>query len=196
MAGFRADFDIVGLGFSLGSIAILFYFGLMFPAFFQTYWVAFGFWIVGFFGSYFLGIIQPSKLMTFNKILGIAVMTGLLILIDFGIQTVFAVAVQGTTMDMIATKALSFSVGVSEELFFGIFALGILINWMGLHPFLAILISAVGHTFYHVPNWGANPFLLCMWFLTFLVMRSLYVYVFPKAGMLLGWHGIFNFGVA
>jgi len=194
MPRFIADFDIAGVGLSVTAVAILFFFGLQQPNLFKELWVAFGFWFVGFFGSYFLGIVHRTRIFTLAKLLSIGIMTGILIIIDLSIQYAFEIAVQGSVA-ILSAKLMSFAIGVSEELFFGIFLLGILINWLQLNPALAILISAGSHTFYHIPNWGSNPIILTIFFIGFLISRSIYVYIFPKAGMLLGWHGILNFGV-
>jgi hypothetical protein len=189
---FEAEFDRVGLSLSLGSILILLYFGLTNPAFISDYWVAFAFWLTGFTGS-ILFFTRRTMALNLDKIVMIAVMASLTMLAFAGINVAYAMlAGQQIFIDLAFT---SFAFGVAEELFFGVFLLGTLINWVGLNPVLAILISSGVHSFYHVPTWGQNPMLLMLFFTCFVVARSLYVFVYPKVGFLVGAHGFWNLGV-
>ena len=177
---------------SIASILILLYFGLSNPAFISDYWVAFAFLFVGFSGS-IMFFTKRTTLLTFNKLFMIGVFTGLTLMSFAGINYAFALAQQ---QDIMITERLSsFAVGVAEELFFGIFLLGFLINWLRFNPVFAIIISSGIHSVYHVPAWGSDAPLLMLFFMCFVVARSLYVFVFPKVGMLLGAHGLWNLGV-
>jgi len=190
---FQAQFDRIALMLSLAFIMILFYFGLAIPNFVKDYWVAFGFWIVGFFGSILTGITKRTVALSLSNVIVTGGMIGLLILVFAGLNIVYG-TVQAQEI-MFGQKLLSFAVGIAEELFFGIFCLGFVINWLRFPSVLAIFVVSGGHALYHVPNWGANPPLLMLFFTCFVMARSLYVFVFPKAGMLLGSHGVWNLGV-
>jgi len=176
---FKAQFDFLGLGLSFLAICILFYYGLVY-GFIQELWVAFGFWFVGFFGSYFLVVTQRSRMFNLYTLITTSLMAGVLIAIDLGLQYAFAIATR-SSIDF-GAKLMSMGIGISEELFFGIFALGFLINWLHFPSPVAIIISSASHSWYHAPQWGTNPILLTTFFVGFLVTRSIYVYLFPKVG--------------
>ena len=190
---FTAEFDRAGLVLSIASILILLYYGLAMPQFTYDFWVAFAFWAIGFFGSLYMGLTKRSASITLQSIFTTTVMIGVIIIVFAGINTAYGIATQADVL--IADKLLSFAIGVSEELFFGVFLLAILINWIGIPPLLAILLSAGSHAWYHVPNWGSNPLLLMVFVLSFTVARFIYVFVAPKVSVLLGAHGIWNFAV-
>jgi len=189
---FHPEFDVVAVMLSVVSLLILLYFGIAIPSFSQNLWVAYAFWIAGFIGANSLGLVQRSQALTFEKIFGIATFAGIIILAFFGINFAYAHLPQNV---MFADKFISFAVGISEELFFGVFVLGLLINYVGLEPILAIFLSAGVHSFYHVPNWGYNPSLLILFFFCFFVARSVYVFAYPKVGVILAAHGVWNFGI-
>jgi len=189
---FHPEFGRTGLSLSIASILILLYFGLSNPAFISDYWVAFAFWFVGFSGS-IMFFTKRTTLLTFNKLFQIGVFTSITLLAFSGVNYAFALAQK---QEIVITAHLSsFAIGISEELFFGVFLLGFLINWLRFNPVFAILISSGVHSVYHVPAWGNNPMLLMLFFTCFVFARSLYVFVYPKVGVLLGAHGLWNLGL-
>jgi membrane protease YdiL (CAAX protease family) len=191
---FQGEFDRVALALSLAAIMILLYFGLANPGFFQDYWVAFAFWIVGFFGSLLLGFTKRTAQLSFNNLVMIGVMTGALLGIFLVLNIVYGI--NQPQEIQLSSKFLSLAIGISEELFFGVFIIGFLINWLGFPAVIAILVSAGSHSLYHIPNWGANPQMLMLFFACFAIARSVYVFIFRKVGMLLAAHGIWNWGVS
>jgi hypothetical protein len=185
---FKAEFDRVGLALSVASIIILFYMGIASPELAQQMWVAFGFWFVGFF--YALIFCKRAKLFSFGSLFLTLVMIGLLLGVLSTINFVYA------SLEVVITgNVLSFAVGVAEELFFGIFLLDLLINRVGANPVVAILLSSGSHALYHIPNWGSDSSLMLVFFISFTAMRTVYVFFYPKVGILLGAHGIWNFMV-
>jgi len=183
---FKAEFDRVGLALSVAAIIILFYVGIASPGLAEQLWVAFGFWAVGFF--YALVFFQKSKVFSFTSLFLILLMIGVLLGILSTINFVYA------SLDVEVTGSfLTFAVGVSEELFFGAFLLHLLIRFLDVHPAIAILVSSGAHALYHIPNWGADTNLLLVFFISFAAIRTTYVFFFPKLGILLGAHGIWNF---
>lgn len=189
---FQPEFDRVGVALAFAALLILLYFGLTVNTFVQDLWVAFAFWMAGFFGTVALGLARMSKNMNLKQLFTIFVGTGLILVCFFGISTAFGMVPQDI---FIAEKALGFGIGVSEELFFGVFILAILINYLGLDKIVSIVLSAGLHSAYHIPQWGINPLQLTLFFVSFLVARSIYVFVFPKVGVLLGAHGFWNVAV-
>jgi len=189
---FIATFDRIGLILSLTAILILLYVGLLTPGLARDLWVAYAFWMAGFFGSLLFGFTRRDKLR-FGTIVLVVIFIALILAAFFAINTAYSVALSGETM--VTERLLSFAVGVSEELFFGIFILGLLINWVGFNPVLAIVLSAAGHAAYHIPNWGGDPFLLSLFFISFMVARAVYVFAAPYVGVLVGAHGFWNLGV-
>jgi len=192
MTKFTPEFDRVGVALAFAALLILLYFGLTVNTFVQDLWVAFAFWMAGFFGTVALGLARLSKSLNIKQLFTIFVGTGLILVCFFGISTAYGMIPQDI---FIAEKALSFGIGVSEELFFGVFLLSILINYLGLDRIISIVLSAGLHSFYHIPQWGINPLQLSLFFICFFVARSVYVFVFPKVGVLLGAHGFWNVAV-
>jgi hypothetical protein len=182
---FTPEFDRVGLALAAASIVILLYMGIASPGLAQQLWVAFAFWGVGFF--YALVFCKKSKAFSFSSITLVLIVIGLLLAVLSTINFAYA------SMEFQLTgNLLSFAIGVAEELFFGIFLLGLLISFVGVHPVIAILISSGSHALYHIPNWGSDMKLLLMFFISFTAIRTVYVFFFPKVGVLLGAHGIWN----
>lgn len=192
---FIADFDRVGIALSISAILILFYFGLLNPQMFQTHWVAYTFWMTGFFGSISLGLVRRTKIFSLSALLNIGMWTGIIIIVWAGLNYSYATAIEASTT-LVSLKMESFAIGICEELFFGVFLLGILINWIGLHPILAIPLTALSHAVYHVPQWGVDFTLVALFTIVFIMARSMYVFCFPKVGALLGAHGFWNLGVS
>jgi hypothetical protein len=192
MNKFSPEFDRVGVALAFAALLILLYFGLTVNTFFQDLWVAFAFWMIGFFGTVTLGLARLSKSLNLRQLFTIFVGTGLILVCFFGISTAYGMIPQDI---FIAEKALGFGIGVSEELFFGVFLLSILINYLGLDRIISIVLSAGLHSAYHIPQWGINPLQLSLFFISFLVARSVYVFLFPKVGVLLGAHGFWNVAV-
>lgn len=189
---FQAEFDRAGLSLSIASILILLYFGLSNPSFVTDYWVAFAFWTIGFMFS-ILFFTRRTIVLSFGKLFRIGFFTGLTLISFAGLNYAYNIVAQQQIM--ITSALSSFATGISEELFFGVFLIGFLINWLQFNPALAIIISSGSHALYHVPQWGENPSLLMLFFMCFVIARSLYVFVFPKVGMILGAHGIWNLGM-
>jgi membrane protease YdiL (CAAX protease family) len=190
---FRPEFDRPAIALSLSAIIILFYFGLSEPSLYMDLWVAFGFWMVGFFGSYLL-FTAKSKAFTFQRLLEMGLMTGTSIGIMAVINYSYAILVQASTT-LVTLKLMNFAIGISEELFFGVFLLTALMR-IGFHPALAILGTSIIHSIYHIPNWGANMGLLLLFTISFIIIRTVFVYFYPKVGFLLGVHGFWNLGVS
>jgi hypothetical protein len=188
---FQPEFDVVGVGCSLAAILILLFYGLTTPEFAQDLWVAFAFWIIGFTAALGLGITKRGSAFSFLGLFKISLVAGLIIIIFEGVNFAYFTL---TPQELISGGQLvGFAIGVSEELFFGVFLLGILINYLQLHPIIAIIGSAAVHTFYHTPNWGMNPQLMMLFFSCFFIARTIYVFVFPKVGVILAAHGVWNF---
>jgi hypothetical protein len=179
---------------SLASILILLYFGILSPSLMRETWVAYAFWATGFFGSLGLGLVKRSKKLSLTTMVEITIFTGLILAAFLGVNTLYVVAVQGDVLSLTNDKIFQFAIGVSEELFFGVFLLGLLINWVQLPPALAVLLSAGVHTVYHIPSWGSEPHLMLLFFVAFTAARSIYVFVYPYAGIILGGHGFWNLG--
>ena len=187
------ELDMLGASAAILALLVLLYFGLASKSFSQTYWVAFAFWIVGFIGSYVLGFFKPSPRLSLNTLIGVFVGTGLIIAAFTGLNVAYA---QMKPQDLYLTdRLLSFSIGVCEELFFGIFLIGMLTTLIRLPNMVAIIASSGVHTVYHVPAWGTNPMTLSLFFVSFLIARAVYVYFMPKVGVLLAAHGLWNFAV-
>jgi hypothetical protein len=193
MGKFQPEFDRVGVALSFASLLILLYFGLTVTDFVQNLWVAYAFWTVGFFGTFALGFARRSQALTLNSMFAIFVGTGLILLCFFGISTVYGQLPHDVWL---ANKAVNFGIGVSEELFFGVFVLSLLINWLGVDRIIAILISAGVHSLYHVPSWGTDPLQISYFFIAFVAARTVYVFMFPKVGVLLAAHGGWNAAVS
>ena len=192
---FVAEFDRAAIFMSMAAILILLYFGLAYPTFTYDYWVAFAFWTIGFFGSLFLGITKRTTALSIPKLLTTAVFTAILLVIFIVINEVYAVAVEAQQV-LIAEKLVSAAIGISEELFFGVFLLGLLINLLSFPRFISILASSGVHTYYHVARGGFDPLLLWVFFMSFTLARTVYVYFWPRVSIILGAHGFWNFGVS
>ncbi len=190
---FHPEFDVIAVLLAVASLLILLFFGLSQPEFFKSYWVAFAFWLVGFPASMMMGLVQMEKALNIKRIMIIFLGAGFIILVFTGLNLGYA---QSQPQDLwLSDKLVSFSVGVCEELFFGVFLLGLLINFAHFHPLLAIGISAAAHSVYHVPNLGSDPKLLTLFFLGFFIARCVYVYLYQKVGVLALAHGAWNLWV-
>lgn len=188
---FQPQFDNVGMLLSVASIMILLYFGLAMPNLAKDLWVAFAFWMVGFGGSLGLGIVQRSKQFNLSIFISMIVAIGFILIVFTAMNYVYFSL--PTSQDVfLADRLLSFAIGVCEELFFGVFILGVLINWMGFHPVFAIVVSSGVHSIYHIPNWHSSLSLTFLFFMCFVVARFVYVYFLPKVAVLLGAHGFWN----
>lgn len=188
---FQPRLDFVGMAFSFAAILILLFFGLTSGSFAPDYWVAFAFWFIGFFGMVFM--VQRSKSFNIHNLFIIAVGTAAILVAFFGLSW----GVNQIPGDLLpASKLVNFAIGVSEELFFGVFCLTALINWMAAHPLVAIGATSIGHALYHIPTWGADPVQLAYFFTAFFIARTVYVYMAPYVGVLVGAHGIWNFIVS
>jgi membrane protease YdiL (CAAX protease family) len=188
MARFIAELDRISIIISVAALVILLYFGISNPEYFRAYWVAYAFWLTGFFGSITLGLTRRSKTLSLQSFISTAVITGLIITSFYLVNYGFAAL---APQDIIGSdKLIHFANGVAEELFFGIFLLGLLINWIGFPPLFAVIVSAGVHALYHVPNWGYNPTIM-LFFVCFTIARVIYL-LYPKAGILLGAHGLWN----
>ena len=192
MHRFQSDFDLVGLGLSVAAVLVLLYCGLSFENFARDYWVAYAFWVTGFFGSILLGFAKRSRYLKLKKFLFIILGIGVLVLAFSAFNFGFAQKPQ----DVWGEKAGSAAVGIAEELFFGVFLIGIAINWLHVNRIIVIIGSAAIHSAYHIPQWGINPTIEALFFVSFLFARALYVLVFPKVGMIVGAHGVWNFLVS
>lgn len=192
---FVANFDVVAIVISVAAIVVLLYYGITVPALASNMWVAYAFWFTGFFGSLFLGITKRTKWLTPKMLLEIVFFTAIILGVFMAVNMFYTTAIEGDILSSLPGKALAASIGVSEELFFGVFLIGLLVNWLRVPPAFAVIVSAGVHTAYHVPNWGANPTLLMLFFLSFAIMRTIYVFVCPYVSILLAGHGIWNFGV-
>jgi hypothetical protein len=193
MAKFLANFDIVGLTVGLAAILILLYFGVLRPSVLLETWAAYAFWAIGFFGSLGLGLVKRTKTLTLTRGVEILMFTGIILAVFLSINIAYT-GLQGDILSITSNKVFQFAIGVSEELFFGVFLLGILINWLNLQPALAVLASAAVHTVYHIPNWGAEPHLLLLFFVSFAVARAVYVFLYPYVGVIVSAHGFWNLG--
>jgi len=187
--------DLVGVALSIAAILILLWFGLARPDSVKELWVAWAFWTVGFFGCIGLGLVKLDKMLNFTRLFMIIAGGGAIVALYAGANFAYGAATGQLNEFAFAEPLLSFSVGVTEELFFGIFLLGVLITWLGFHPMFAITVSALVHAFYHVPNWGVSPTLL-LFFGCFMAARMVYVYAFSYVGTLLVAHGSWNFLLA
>jgi hypothetical protein len=185
---FRPEFDVVALAFAVAALLILLYNGLVAKSFVQTYWVAFAFWLVGVPGSFALRLVSPAKQLSLNTVMAVVLGSGLILAVFAGLNTAYANLGPGELW--LSDRFLSFSIGICEELFFGVFLL------LRLPSIVAIVASSAVHAGYHVPNWGASPMILALFFISFLVARCVYVYFFPKVGVLLAAHGLWNFVVS
>ena len=186
---FQPQLDVVGLALSFASILTLLYFGLTTGSFAPDYWVAFAFWFIGFFGMIY--IVKRNKNLNLGTMFKIGVGTGLILICFYAVSMGASFA---NPQDIwLSSKFISFAIGVSEELFFGVFILSALISWFGIHPLLAIGVTSGVHAVYHVPNLGAQPVMLAVFFTSFFLARTVYVYVAPYVGVLLGAHGFWNF---
>jgi hypothetical protein len=192
MAKFIADFDRVGIALSIASLLILLYFGLTVESFAKNYWVAYAFWIAGFLGSNLLGLTRRSVKVSLKSVLGIFIASAFIILIFTGVNFAYA-----HTQDVWNAERLgSVGVGIAEELFFGVFILGLLINWLNVPRLLAVLATAIGHACYHIPQWGFDPGVITVFFICFTIARAVYVFFLPKVGVLLLAHGGWNWLVS
>ena len=189
---FQSDFDLVGLGLSIAAGLLLLYFGLGFENFARDYWVAYAFWVTGFFGSIFLGFAKRSRSIKPKTLVGIFLGIGVIVLAFSGINFAYS----QKPLDVWSERVGSGAVGVSEELFFGVFLIGLLINWLHLNKLVVVVASAGVHSIYHIPTWGSNVAVLSLFFVSFLFARAMYVFLFPKVGMLVGAHGLWNFLVS
>lgn len=117
---------------------------------------------------------------------------GLVVLVFSGVNYAYAQLPQDVWSERLGTG----SVGIAEEIFFGVFLLGLLINWLGLNSILAIVLTAATHATYHYWIYGTNLTVMSLFFVCFVLARAIYVFVFPKVGLLLGAHGLWNFLVA
>ena len=187
---FQPEFDIVAVMISIAAGLLLLFFGLSDPELAKMLWVAYAFWGTGFFASLALGLIRHTTAFNFTKmVIGVAI-TGAIIMVYYGINTVY-VNVHGLQL-LESSKLLSFAIGVSEELFFGVFILGILINYAGLNRIIAVLASAAIHTGFHTIAWGLEPSLLWVFFTCFTISRAIYVLAFPRVSVILAAHGVWN----
>jgi hypothetical protein len=181
---FQPEFDKVAMILSVSAIVILLYFGLADPSLIKEYWVAFAFWFVGF--TYAMLFTKKARGLSLTSFLTIGIFAGLIMGMFAGISFVTA------KMEIVSSdQTLAFAIGISEELFFGVFLLCMLIR-IGFNPVVAILISSGSHTVYHVPKWGANIPQLWFFFACFTVMRSIFVFAYPKIGVILSAHGFWN----
>lgn len=189
---FVPEFDTVAVALSVASIVILLYYGLAIQGLATQIFVAFCFWMAGFF--YALMFCKHTKILSLATIFTTLVFVGIAIIGLYSINISFGLL---APQEVLASQKLfGFSIGVCEELFFGVFLLCVLINWLHLHPVISILISAGSHSWYHSVNWGTDPKLLLLFFFCFVFVRSLFVFAWQKIGLLLGAHGIWNFGVS
>lgn len=189
-------FDRAGVTLSIASLVILLYFGLSTPSFFKEYWVAYAFWMTGFTFSFFF-LARKGKTLTLPKLTSIAVFASIILL--FFTASNYAYGKLTGQQVIFADKMRSFAIGVSEELFFGVTFLVFLINftvWPFTNRIVAILTVSGVHSWYHVPNYGSNPYLLILFFVCFVFMRSVFVFLAPKVGVILTAHGFWNLGVS
>lgn len=187
---FIAEFDRVGLALWLGALLTLLYFGIGKPELYQEIWVAFAFLFVGFVGSYTLGLTKFSSKFKIENLFVMGVLVAVIIGLFFAANIVYSSTVP---QELIPTdKLLAAAIGIAEEIFFGVFVLGLLINILGVNKVGAIIASALAHAVYHIPNWGTDPKILALFTFCFVASRSIYVYVFPKVGLLLAGHGFWN----
>ena len=189
---FQPEFDRVGLAICLAALLILLYFGLTVEGLAQNLWVAYALWLTGFFGTFALGLARRSQTLNLQGMFMVFVGVALIFLCFYGVSFAYASVPQDIAW---GSKAISFGIGVSEELFFGVFALGLLINWLHVAAPFAIAGTSLVHALFHIPNWGTNPSQIAFFFICFVVARSIYVYVFPKVGVLVGAHGLWNLWV-
>jgi hypothetical protein len=189
---FQADFDIIGLGLTLAAGMLLMYFGLSFENFAANYWVAYAFWVTGFFGSLVFGFAKRSKTLKPTTLLTICAFVGLIVLAFSGINFAYS----QMPLDAWSERVGTAGVGISEEIFFGVFLLGLLINWLGLNKVLAVVVSAAVHSGYHVFAYGTDIKVLSLFFVCFTFARAVYVFLYPKVGVLVGAHGLWNFIVS
>ena len=193
---FVPEFDRSAVVLSIASLLILLYFGLSNPMFFQDYWVAYAFWMTGFTFSFFF-LARKSKTATLQSMVKIGFFIAIILLFFVGANIAYASFTEQQIV--LADKLVSFAVGVSEELFFGVMLLILLINftmWPLNNRIFAVLITSGVHSLYHVPKWGQNPQLLILFFVCFAFARSVFVFYYPKIGVLLGAHGFWNLGVS
>lgn len=135
-----------------------------------------------------------SKTFDFKRTMEILLFAGVIFVAYFGLNQAYGF-MQG--QEIFSNDALiSGAIGVCEELFFGVFLIGVSINLLHLPPLVAIFGTSGIHAFYHVPNLGFNPMMLALFFACFVVARTIYVFILPKAGVILTAHGVWNFAVA
>lgn len=192
MTKFTPEFDRVGVALAFAALLILLYFGLTVNTFFQDLWVAFAFWMAGFFGTVALGLAQLGRNLNLKRLFIIFVGMAFILVCFWGISSVYGRIPQDI---FLGEKVLSFGIGVSEELFFGVFILIASIRFLGLNRIIAIVLSAGLHSAYHIPQWGINPVQESFFFVCFLAARFAFVFLFPKVGVLLGAHGFWNVAV-
>jgi hypothetical protein len=191
-AKFVADFDLVGLILSVAAGMLLLFFGLSYQDFAKDYWVAYAFWVTGFFGTLLFGFARRSKTVNPKVLLTMFALIGIIVLAFSSVNYAYAQLPQDVWSERVGTSG----VGVAEEIFFGVFLLGLLINWLGLNRILAVVVSAGVHAVFHRWIFGTDVTVLTLFFVCFVLARSIYVFVFPKVGLLLGAHGLWNFLVA
>lgn len=190
---FIADFDVAAMQLSVAALIIMLYFGVAYPQQSQARWVSFAFWGIGFLGSLYLGLVKRTASMSMKTWLIMALMVILALGAFVGLNLAYGSFTQGSIN--IGAKLDSFALGIAEELFFGVFLLGLLINWLRVNPIFAILGTSAVHSYYHVPNWGSSLPLLLLFFISFTLIRCIYVFYFRKVGFLLAAHGFWNWGV-
>jgi len=191
MPKFAPEFDTVAVALSITAIVILLYYGIAIPGLATQIFVAFCFWLTGFF--YAMVFCKRTKILSFGTIFTTVVFVALAIVGLYAINVAFGLMLPNEVY--VSQKLLSSAIGVSEELFFGVFLLCVMINFLQLNPVIAIIISAGVHTGYHSINWGTDPKIMLLFFACFVSIRTMFVFVWPKIGLLLGAHGIWNFGV-
>lgn len=171
---------------------LLMYFGLSFQNFAANYWVAYAFWVTGFFGSLLFGFAKRSKIIKATTLITVCAFVGIIVLAFSAINFAYA----QVRMDVWSERLGTSAVGVSEEVFFGVFLLGLLINWVSFNKILAVVISAGVHSAYHIFVYGTDLKVLSLFFVSFIFARAVYVFLYPKVGVLVGAHGLWNFLVS
>lgn len=151
------------------------------------------FWCIAFPGSIAGKIVVLEKGMNFRHMVPLVIAVSMGLLVFSSINLVFGLFQAGSIYW--ASRIVSAAVGVIEELFFGVFGLGVLIK-AGLPPPPAIVLVSAAHTCYHIPHWGANPLVLGVFFLCFCGVRFVYVYWFQHTSTLLLSHGLWNWLVS
>lgn len=193
MRQFQPEFDLVAMILTLIAFSVLLFSGLAQPQLFRDLWVAYAMFSAGFFGSFALGLVTPPQKMMLGNMLQIVFYATIGVVAIFVIQLSYGIFAPGSGLGELLVKPLEFSIGVAEELFFGVLLLGILVRMVMLDPVLSVLITSGVHTAFHIPNWGQSPMLLLMFFGCFTGMRLIYVLFYHKVGVLLLAHGGWNF---